>query len=163
MIVLLIGQRNTIEIYDLSAGEKVDEISGFMHNAMEHNEKPAVRSIAATGDRLYFGTEDGILFCYDYKITSVGDSRRASGNDEMIVIYPNPMSEDGWIEVIPPEPSRIRVDIYNIFGSRVHSEIAEAGNARISIPAHKLMSGGYICKVSVNNQVYSKLFIIDGR
>jgi len=79
-------------------------------------------------------------------------------NGIFLRLYPNPVSQQGKLEIIVDKPYTLQVDIYNKLGQKVVAGTAEnlpAGQAIKSINASKLSSGIYHVAVLINGKMYT--------
>ena len=77
-------------------------------------------------------------------------------NNDMSV-YPNPASYNLWVSV-PVQSGKSILNIYSAQGQLVHTEYLNAGMNQVSLPS--LAVGTYVCKVSIDTNLWTKTIII---
>ena len=63
-----------------------------------------------------------------------------------MVLYPNPMNSEGWLEIKTTTPGQIKVSIYDMLGRKVQTVVSnyvEAGMHRYRIDTHSLARSVY--------------------
>ena len=83
--------------------------------------------------------------------------------DDFIQLYPNTFQEELQIQYTLAEPSDIRVELYDTTGRPARSVAVEknqpAGRHRYQFDGSGLSTGLYIVRVTVGNQVHTKLVV----
>lgn len=85
----------------------------------------------------------------------------APTNKFEVMVYPNPLQNDGTIRFNMKDNANVKVEIYNISGRLVHthSEYMTTGVQNIAFDASKFDNGAYIVKVVAGDEVSSAKFI----
>ena len=85
----------------------------------------------------------------------------APTNKFEVMVYPNPLQNDGTIRFNMKDNANVKVEIYNISGRLVHthSEYMTSGTQNVSFDASKFDKGAYIVKVVAGDEVSSAKFI----
>jgi hypothetical protein len=77
--------------------------------------------------------------------------------------YPNPFNPVTMIEYRLPQPSHIKLSIYNLCGKHVSTLVnawQNAGEHHITFDADGLSSGVYLCKISLDNNEHVHKLIL---
>jgi hypothetical protein len=102
----------------------------------------------AGGTRPFVFAEKGV-----YPLTATGVKRLRKDIVD-ITVYPNPASENVFVEMDIDETSDVNIMIYNMTGSAVISRSNSnlRGYQNINIPLNTLQPGSYIIRVMFNNE-----------
>ena len=73
-------------------------------------------------------------------------------------LYPNPASQQAYLEVNLPLRDQVVIEVFNNLGQPVYSKAStmSAGNHRIELPLQELGSGLHHVKIKMNHQVFSE-------
>lgn len=72
--------------------------------------------------------------------------------------YPNPFNPNTTLKFSVPEPSHVRLSVYNLLGEEIKvllDEVKSAGNYNLNVSAGNLPSGIYFCRMSAGE--YSQI------
>jgi hypothetical protein len=91
-------------------------------------------------------------------------SSATNGPDVNINVYPNPFIQYANITYTLPADSKVVVEVFDISGKLVSTlfngnEKSVSYNLNFSAANSKLMSGVYVVKFTVNDQVYSRQLV----
>lgn len=110
-----------------------------------------------------FFTCDTALPCFGCTATNVNDNLPVNNQPTGIKIYPNPLSDNGMVEINLRKPTTAMVSIYNIGGKLVRNYDLgqqDAGSQRINVNVEDLMAGTYILTLDTNEGRESSKFIV---
>jgi len=89
-----------------------------------------------------------------------------SGTNSKIAvhIYPNPFSENAYVEFVIPETRNVTLEVFSISGLRIATLFEGHINAfekqRFNLSAESLPNGIYFCKLTIENKVITKRIIL---
>jgi hypothetical protein len=112
------------------------------------------RIITVTLDADHPLTDSVVLELFNHDVTGVGDDQTRKvtfvGN-----IYPNPVYDELWFDLVSPVKMLFRADVVNITGQvrQSHSINSEAGRRVVSIPTGNLAPGFYLLLVRSSDGV----------
>jgi len=115
---------------------------------------PAMSAIA-----IFCCTDAGVYACYDYM---VGEEEKMVNFDQ-ISIYPNPVSENGKVNVeIPDNLGLNSLDIYSNDGRFILRKgfISNSEEGRIEIDLQDLQAGIYFIRIKMDNSEFAKKLVI---
>jgi len=70
-------------------------------------------------------------------------------------IYPNPMNRAGWVSLVLPYPSVVRLELFDLCGRKVgvlFDRQLPGGERRVRIDPGGFASGEYVCRIIVSGQ-----------
>lgn len=135
-------------------------------------------SYKIVGDKIGYSTDEYSTISFDYSsnshhelsITLTPDGITSSNNIPTIVNeyqleqnYPNPFNPATTIKYSVPVEGLVKLEIYNIIGSKVAelvNEVKSAGNHTIAFNANELSSGIYFYKIQANSFTETKKMVL---
>jgi hypothetical protein len=77
--------------------------------------------------------------------------------------YPNPFNPTTNISFDLPEKSEVNITVYDVLGQKVVTladEVKSAGRHIVQFDDKNLKSGVYICRMDIDNQVFTRKMIL---
>ena len=78
-------------------------------------------------------------------------------------LYPNPVSEEGFIDFTLDESSNVRISLYDLDGRLVKTDklgMIQEGSHTITMPVGDIAEGLYILELNAGNQLYRGRMVI---
>jgi spore coat protein A len=78
-------------------------------------------------------------------------------------LYPNPMSDQGFVEFTLEQPSDVRINLYDLDGRLVKMDefgVIQKGSHTITMPVGEIEEGLYILELNTGNNLYRERIVI---
>lgn len=109
------------------------------------------------------GSEIIDMGAYEFGAMPVGIEKKHIRSSEYNVrTYPNPFSEDCFIEFELAKPSRVSIQIYNNMGELLtesKNQVYLSGQHKVQLNLIDLKEGIYFCRIQVGNEMVTKKII----
>lgn len=102
-----------------------------------------------------FWNRSNVIHFYLKNNTSTGINELANANH--LVVYPNPIHSD-WFKLTSGNNTIVNIEMYNQLGNKVSVDISNDGTEILI--KHNAISGVYLLKVQLSNQVIYKTLVI---
>ena len=104
------------------------------------------------------------LLPYEVRFLHYADLIITSINNDFVTpdyrVYPNPFSEQLWIELKPASGTSINIELYSITGAKILSDVYSIGeNNRIRLNTENLTKGPYILRIYNEKTVFNSMVL----
>lgn len=151
-----------VVIWDTTAYEPISEyeLNNIFLGTMANESRPFV------GKMDEFRIYTGVLIDQEVQTLFNKDFTRLNqklANESTLSVYPNPVSEEGYISFNADAGKNVSVNLYSVTGAHVdnlYNGISASGVNRIQLNAEKYSSGLYLVELEIGNQVSHTKFIV---
>lgn len=161
------GRQSTTDLSDFQLVQTDGTASGtkilFPNTTQWPRALSATTEFIVYNSGLYFGAvyDNHDFELWALKDTSAVSVQRLADNDFMATIYPNPNNGVFTVECNDETLTGGLLCIYDMLGSQIYKDVAEAGKIRVNIS--RMPPGVYMLTLQNNNRQYKKRIVLIGQ